>query len=646
MSEFDQSSIDIEDAYDALAHLQAVTTTTGLTTEEKIEALLETSAQALGFPIAYFTHIEAGRQRIVAAVGDHDAITSGAVDPLEETYCRKTIGRMEPLVVEDAKAEGWADDPAFERFGLRCYIGASVEVDDSAYGTVCFADTAPRPDLDTTVLRTIADVIAQWIGYELERAEFEQELQRRERKYRHLFEESRDALLLFDQHGLIDYNEAAVELFSAETHETLRGRSPRQLLDPSGEDGASAGSTVQAMFDAETTDEKRQFQHPVARIDGTVFEADITLSSIDLSGDRLVQALVRDVSDRIEREQSLRLFRRGVEQASHSIFVTESDGTIIYANPAFETQTGYDRQEIIGKNPSILKSDKQSDEFYRELWETVLAGETWEADIVNRRKSGELYQVRQEISPITDDDGEISHFVAIQSDVTGRRLREQQLDVFNRILRHNIRNEMTKVSLQTDSLRQICAGEQLAHAEKIDDSVESLTKLSGKATTVQSLFRQESERGQSIEVADVVEPVLDEFEKRHSDVSVTVDIADDLRISGDNRLCVALGELLDNAVVHNDQAVPEIELSATRYERTAGNEWINIVVADNGPGIPEHEQEPFETGTETALQHSSGLDLWIVYWAVSLLGGELSITCRSPRGSKVVLTLPAATDDC
>lgn len=636
------SELDIEDAYDALAHLQAITATTDLTTEEKVNKLLETSAEALGFPIAYFTDIEAGSQQIVAAVGDHDAITAGAVDPLEKTYCRKTVGRTEPLVLEDAEADGWADDPAFEQFGLRCYIGASVEVDGSSYGTVCFADTNPRPGLDATVLRTIADVIAQWIGYELERAEYEQELQRRERKYRHLFEESRDALLLFDEDGLVDSNAAAVELFSAQAHDALRGRSPRQLLDASGADGASAGEAVRTMFGAEMADRKRQYQHPVVRLDGTVFEADITLSSIDLSGDRLVQARVRDMSDRIEREQFLRLFRRGVEQASHSIFVTEPDGTIIYVNPAFETQTGYDRQEAIGEDPSILKSGKQSDEFYRGLWETILGGETWEADIVNRRKSGELYQVRQEISPITDDGGEITHFVAIQSDVTDRRLREQQLDVFNRILRHNIRNEMTKVSMQTDSLRQTGGDEQLAHAAKIDDAVESLTKLSAKATTVRSLFRQERDREQSIRVADAVEPVIDECEDRHPDITIDVDVPDGLRISGDNRLRVALEELLENAVVHNDQAVPKIELTATRYERTAGNEWIDIVVADNGPGIPEHEQEPFETGTETELRHSSGLDLWIVYWAASLLGGELSISSRSPRGSKVTLTLPAA----
>lgn len=643
MSGTDTSPPDIENAYEALACLQRETTATDLSTDEKIQRLLETTADALGFPIAYFTHIDGGKQRIVAAVGDHDGITSGAVDPLEETYCRRVVDMDSPVIVSDAEAAGWADDPAFERFGLQCYVGTRVEVGGTTYGSVCFADKSSRPGVDTDVVRTTVDLIAQWIGYELERTRHEQELQQRERKYRHLFEESRDALLLFDASGLVDCNAAAVELFNVTSRSRFIGSTPHEVFNVASDSGTEPESVIQAALETGTIDGQQRFRQSIDRTDGTAFEADIQLSPIALADGHLVQVLVRDVTAQVKQEQSLRLFRRGIEQASHAVLITESDGTIIYANPAFESQTGYDRDAVVGKDPSILKSGKQSEQFYSDLWNTILAGETWEADIVNRRKSGELYKVRQEISPITDDTGDITHFVAIQADVTDRRLREQQLDVLNRVLRHNIRNELSVIQMRADHLRQSCTDAELSHVETVHDRAERLMKLSNKSEQIRSLFRQEGKPEQYIEIGNAITTVVTEFTDDYSNVSIDVDTAEDLMVKGDHRFHTALRELLDNAVVHNDQDMPEIQLCANRYERTGGSEWIDIAVVDNGPGIPKHEREPLETGTETDLQHTTGIDLWIVYWAVSMLGGEMSIETRSPRGTEVVLTLPAAT---
>jgi len=104
-------------------------------------------------------------------------------------------------------------------------------------------------------------------------------------------------------------------------------------------------------------------------------------------------------------------------------------------------------------------------------------------------------------------------------------------------------------------------------------------------------------------------------------------------------------ELLDNAIVHNDEPVPEVTVSVGSAGTSGSEEWIEIEIADNGPGIPDIERETLERGEETSLQHGTGLGLWIVYWTVSLFGGDVSIQNNSPRGTQVVLSPPGASDD-
>lgn len=122
------------------------------------------------------------------------------------------------------------------------------------------------------------------------------------------------------------------------------------------------------------------------------------------------------------------------ENAGHSIYVTDTEGTILYVNPAFEKTTGYSREEAVGENPRILQSGKHSDAFYQNLWETILSAEVWRDEILNRRKNGELYYVEQTISPIQDEAGNISGFVAINVDVTRRHTQESFIErLFSRM---------------------------------------------------------------------------------------------------------------------------------------------------------------------------------------------------------------------
>jgi len=323
------------------------------------------------------------------------------------------------------------------------------------------------------------------------------------------------------------------------------------------------------------------------------------------------------------------------------VTITDNNGVIQYVNPAFEAQTGYSREEVLGRTPGVLKSGKQSETFYEDLWATISNGEHWEADIINRRKSGELYQVRQEIAPI-ETDGEISHFVAIQSDVTTRRLREQQLDVLNRLLRHNIRNDINvikgRASLLTDDVEPDAAE---SHVEAIKVKAQALADVSEKVSAVRSLLDDEYPDDAAVDAGQLAESAAETYREQHPAATIRTETTADVQVTADDRVEIALEELIENAIVHNDQPEPQVTVSVDSEPHDDGD-WVDIIVADNGPGIPNHEQVMIESERETPLEHGSGLALWIVYWTASLFGGEIMINDRSPRGARVTLRLPQA----
>ncbi len=141
-----------------------------------------------------------------------------------------------------------------------------------------------------------------------------------------------------------------------------------------------------------------------------------------------VEGIARDISERKRAEEQVRKLLRAVEQSPASIVITDTAGCIEYVNPKFTRLTGYTLAEVVGQNPRILKSGETPPAEYRNLWNTLLAGQNWHGEFHNRKKNGELYWEAASISPIVDETGTITHFVAIKEDITIRKqIEETQL---------------------------------------------------------------------------------------------------------------------------------------------------------------------------------------------------------------------------
>ena len=139
---------------------------------------------------------------------------------------------------------------------------------------------------------------------------------------------------------------------------------------------------------------------------------------------RTTEVLQAEIAERRQGEQRLRLQSAALESAANAIVITDREGCITWVNPAFATLTGYTSEEVLGRNPGLLKSGKHEETFYQHLWETILAGQVWHGEIINRRKDGSLYIEDQTITPVRDKRGDITHFIAIKQDISERKRAE------------------------------------------------------------------------------------------------------------------------------------------------------------------------------------------------------------------------------
>jgi PAS domain S-box-containing protein len=369
-------------------------------------------------------------------------------------------------------------------------------------------------------------------------------------------------------------------------------------------------------------DESRRYEARTARIES-------------LEGADSVLFVRRDVTERWKRDRRLRRLRRAVEAAGAGIYITDRDGTIQYVNPAFEEITGYDESTAVGATPRLFSSGIHDDDYYERLWSTILAGETWRETITNERRSGERYHAKQTVAPVVDDDGDIVEFVAIQIDVTQREHRTRQLTVLDRLLRHNLRNDLTVVMGHAARIEDECDGAVAESAALIHERGASLLANAEKERTAVRLVTEDQTRHR-VDVAAVCRDRVAATRRAWPDARIDLDAPETAPVAAVDELGQAIEELIENAVEHSDRS--------TRVTVTveAGPETV-VRVADDGPGIPEQERRVFEDAAPVgAVTHGSGVGLWLVYWAVRLSGGTVAVADGDPVGSVVTLTLDGA----
>jgi signal transduction histidine kinase len=229
-----------------------------------------------------------------------------------------------------------------------------------------------------------------------------------------------------------------------------------------------------------------------------------------------------------------------------------------------------------------------------------------------------------------EDDTEPVARTLVLRDVTDRETREQRLSVLNRVLRHNVRNKLDVILARAD----LIADKELRQG--IRESATDLLELSNKARDAEAMMMDKSESPEQVDVPAVVRGVAEEFRTDTPDADISVTCPGELMITSHRAILEnVLAELVENALVHTDDDRPSVEITVSDTPAEA----VELSVADDGPGIPEREQQILASGTETQLEHAQGIGLWFVNWAVRQLGGDLSFAENDPKGSIVTVRL-------
>lgn len=340
-----------------------------------------------------------------------------------------------------------------------------------------------------------------------------------------------------------------------------------------------------------------------------------------------------------ETVEELQLKERAIDEAPVGLTIAEPDGRdnpLVYANAEFEDLTGYEQSDIEGRDCRFLQGEETSDEPRRRLRSAIDAEEPVSVDIVNYRKNGRKFWNKVEVAPIRNADGEVTNYVGFQTDITDRKIRERRLEVLNRVLSHNLRNKMNVIEGYVALLNdEFGADERPLSLRKIEEAAEDVI---GLADTVRDIERTLSGSAESVVALDVaMEQLVSAFEDRYPEATFRLSLPSegdcDVAVTG---IISAIEEAVENAVEHNDSPEPTVEIRVARRSE----DWIDVEVEDDGPGIPEQEVSVLREG-ETSLVHADRLGLWMIYWVVSKAGGLFDVERSESGGTLLTLCIPA-----
>ncbi|SFR30823.1 MULTISPECIES: histidine kinase N-terminal 7TM domain-containing protein [Halorubrum] len=363
----------------------------------------------------------------------------------------------------------------------------------------------------------------------------------------------------------------------------------------------------------------------------------LTVDVHDITGPGTVRGgtvlLFRDVT---ERETLQRRYRALIEKSPNVIAVCGDDGLLRYVSPSIARLLGHETSEVEGR-PVI---DFVHPEDRREAQKAFeRAFEDAEPQSLTHRiahDDGSWRRFETVIERLFADGSEV---VITATDVTETRRYEQRLQVLNRVLRHDLKNDTNVIGGYADLLRDHVDEEGDPYLDIIDRKVKTLTHLSDQAREIDVALHSDAGRT-DIDLAALVDRLCDSLASSFPRATVTVSVPDSAVVSADELLESAVRNVLENAVVHNDGDDPHVEATVV-----ADGDRFRIDVADDGPGIPPIEQTVFSEARETALEHASGLGLWLVHWIVTESGGDLEFDTREPTGTIVRIWLPRANGE-
>ncbi|MCG6552908.1 MAG: PAS domain S-box protein [Candidatus Magnetominusculus sp. LBB02] len=360
------------------------------------------------------------------------------------------------------------------------------------------------------------------------------------------------------------------------------------------------------------------------------------------------------LSRQFESESQLRKLYIAVEQSHASIVITDRTGTIEYVNPKFTKITGYAADEVIGQNPRILKSGTTPPELYVKLWAAVTGGRQWRGELTNKRKDGSLYLEKMLISPITDDKGTVTGFVAVKEDITQSKMRESMLLLYERqakmgemlsVIAHQWKQPLSAISASISRLELEAALGQL-NTETLNAAFDKMKfqiqHLSETINDFRSFLKPDKEKTKTT-IADILHKTLRIMQEHFEDMGITIeqkampDIQVETYADEMTQVFLCIMENSKEAFQLRKTVSPLITIDV--YE---DNAYVAIEIDDNAGGIPPAQIEniflPYFT-TKPELK-GTGLGLYMGKLIVEEHCGGIITVANKGQGTLFTIKIP------
>ena len=632
-----------------------------------VEGFLEAGRERFGASMGALAEIDGATYSIAAEVGGVDHGSTA----LSGAFCRRPMRFDEPCCLPDTAQACRRERVTGVFAGLGSYVGTTVRADGERYGTVWFGSEAPREPFSAAekqFLRLLARLIGAAIETGRRRETLRETADRRGRAIRALAD-AEGSLRAADSAAEIadiaataateiaDVGINEVSLVEDESSVASVGNGdggagegdeslpPGTLLigDGSGAAGAEARSeaTVQlgergvlSVGDGTeriTPSERRRLSFLAARIESALCRLDGAAD--DNGGDGGASAPTTDsAAGSVDgRPDRLRSLFDTLPDPAVEVELVDGAPIVRRVNDAFETVFGHEQSDIEGQSLDETVVPEGCRQSARRLTDTIRHEDHTTAEVERLTDDGRATFLLRGFKYC--DDG-VTRGFAVYTEMTDGSEQRQRLQVLHRVLRHNLRNEMTAIIGYAEMLTETTEkAECREYSDRVYERATDVAKLGEQVRRIQQALDVDRRRA-PIDPGPLVAELAERFRDRDPEANINVSTGDHGHVFADELLEIAVENLIENAVEHHPgSATVDIEVA------DAGEEWVDITVSDDGPGIPERERAVVSGDREiTQLDHSVGLGLWLSRWVVRGAGGRLLFgDCEG--GSEVTLRL-------
>jgi len=529
-----------------------------------------------------------------------------------------------------------------------------VEYAMNAEGTQTYSEATLLPLKGHQIIVFIRDITARRCA--------EEALRHSEKKHRELADSLPESVFEMDEQGkLLFLNTTGLRDFGYTQEDLAAGIHAADLV-PAEERHLVMGEIAKAI-----RGEEYRREWVVCRKDGTPFPILAHATPILRDGKPVgLRGLAVNMTERKRAEVEMARLVTAIEQAAESIMITDEKGSILYVNPAFFRITGYERDEVLGRNPRILRSGRQDHVYYRHMWDLLAHGHVWSGRLVDRRKDGSLFEWDSTISPVRDGGGNIVNYVAVSRDVSREVQLEEQLrqsqkmEAIGRLaggVAHDFNNLLTVIMGNIDLMLPEMADED-PHKLAITEVREAAQRAASLTGQLLAFGRRQVLNPKILDLNSVVthmEGMLRRLIGENIDMQIHVE--PDLRkIRADP---TQMEQVILNLVLNARDAMPKggkltitttnsqvDDAHALRLGDVGPGIYSGLEISDTGVGMDaetrQHLFEPFYTTKERGK--GTGLGLATVYGIVKQSGGHVSVYSEPGGGSTFRIYFPRVED--